>query len=109
VNNEELRTRLIAERIKRKLGLRSVENLSGVEKSSLWRFEHGADVDFETVARIARWLGVTLADGAIVVSPENTLEAILDVVKKDKRLTDHAKDVLCDIFSSAYRGATDSA
>lgn len=59
---EKVGDRLYKERILRRITMREIERLSGIDKSTISRIEHGKGAHFNSVVQIAKALGLTLAD-----------------------------------------------
>lgn len=102
ISQQKLAESFRRERASRGLSLRDAASETGVQFTTLGRFENDkTKLDLNNFVRVAWWLKMPLSEGAVWAYPKNTLDAILDVIRADDSVSD--KDSLCALFSVAYR------
>lgn len=81
------------------------KQIGGLSYSTIWRFvEFDSKLDFQNLARIAKWLGLSMhKDEAIICDGTNTIEKLTEIIRADSTLSDSSKDVLIAYLDETYK------
>lgn len=106
MGEEIVRKALQEKMLKEKLTFADVEKLSGVGRTSVYRFSQNlTKPDRKTLLNLAQWLEIPLDDAVGLVSyipPKPMAEMFEDIIGADKLLTAGDKKALIELMQGCY-------
>jgi transcriptional regulator with XRE-family HTH domain len=90
--------------VRRTMSQKAIAFDTGLSASTLSRLERGMTaLDLDSLATLARYLGIHLSEGTITQPAGDTLAEIGKVIDADETLSENARQGLKDLMNAGYR------